>query len=186
MKKRLMDCLLTGILFASCMMPCLQVQTAVYAEETDTTFAESLKTRREDWFTFVTAEQVVIPNQVGAVTSYDLQGLAVTCENTETVIEAGIGSYSVAWSDGAWGNGGIPADGCRMQPITGFAEHYGKSGEYVSGSEYVTYSISNELTSAEPPVYLLTLPLVLMKNEAGTYWSVDYTRLSMPYWLTSI
>ena len=66
-----------------------------------------------------------------------------------------------------------------MQPVMGFAEQYGKTNEYehVSGEEYMSYSIADELTDADDPVYLLTVPPVLTQSEAGTYWFADYSAL---------
>ena len=146
------------------------------AESSANDFAEVLKTKPADTFEIVTADDAVFPDQVGSITTSSLQGLAVTCEDTQAIISSGIGNYAVVWSDGKWGNGGIPSDGCRMQPLTGFAECYGKTGEYeyVSGSEYVSYSVYPPLLNSEEPVYLLTLPLVLIDN---SYWEADYSGL---------
>ncbi len=151
--------------------------TPVAAQASLLDFSEALKTRPADEYEIVREEDAVFPDQVGLVSSYSLQGLAVYCDNPDDILASGIGNISVVWSDGKWGIGGIPAGGCRMQPLTGFAECYGKSEEYVVDSEYITYSVSTELEqlNSEKTVYLLTVPLEL--NEDLGYWSADYTEL---------
>lgn len=149
----------------------------VSAQASLSDFSEALKTLPDGDFEVVREENAVFASQVGAVTSYYLQGLAVTCDTPGDIIASGIGAIPVVWSDGKWGIGGIPAGGCRMQPLTGFAECYGKTEEYVSGSEYITYSVSAELEqlNSENTVYLLTVPPVL--NDDVGYWVSDYTEL---------
>ena len=139
-------------------------------------FSVAIAANNEDVFEIIMIEDAVYPDQVGSITSYSLQGLAVICDSPEDIVASGIGDLSVVWSDGEWGNGGIPADGCRMQPISGFAECYGKTGEYeyVSGSEYISYTVSDELLRSENTVYLLTVPCVLIDN---AYWAADYSEL---------
>lgn len=152
----------------------------VSAETSAEDFLSLLKTKPEDTFEIVMPEEAVFADQVGKVTSGSLQGLAVTCADLGATLANGIGEIAVTWSEGKWSSVSIPKNTCRMQPIAGFAACYGKTGEYeyVSGSEYVTYTISADLTGTEETVYLLTAPLELVDDEMfGSYWANDYSEL---------
>lgn len=153
---------------------------SVSAEVSAVDFLSLLNTKSKDTFEIVISEEAVFADQVGKVTSGSLQGLAVTCADLGTTLANGIGDITVTWSDGKWSSVSIPKNTCRIQPITGFAACYGKTEEYeyVSGSEYVTYTISADLTDTEDTVYLLTTPLELVYDETlGSYWTNDYSEL---------
>ena len=175
MKRRKLTAFAVGIAIAGTICT-----LSASAEASASDFLSVLNEKPADTFVIVQKEETVYPDQVGTVTSRSLQGLAVTCNDPDAVKENGIGSLSVVWSDGIWSGMGIPQGACRMQPLAGFAECYGKTGEYeyVSGSEYVSYSISDDFAESDDTIYLLTMPLVLINDEAlGSYWAQDYSSL---------
>ena len=95
--------------------------------------------------------------------SYLYQGVTVTCADIEALKQNGLNGIPVEWSDGIWSTYWQPSEtGFLLQPIEGLAKEFGNYMKYEGGipdgAEDMTFTLPEEYTGLDKPVYVLYAP----------------------------